>query len=571
MKTARYLGCWMVMSFLLALVFAPQRIRAAITEPVISVRDFGAVGDGETDDTAAIQAALDAAQKQHVSRMTPWGVYYNTSPVVVFPAGRYKISDRLNIRSYVIRGEGYASIEQSDRTKDILYGDWAWRMTIEGLTFIGGRRQISLGNPNIDTGFLVVRDCKFYFSGGPAIEFREGSNSTHAFVLDCEFIQCRQVLITYCDQVTMQRAWITTSREMADQAAIETRGGRCTFTDILGVPLVNGRDQRWIDNYAGILSCVRFRFGGEGGGFTPVVNFTRFRSEGVPNQILLEDCMVCAWGNNKRRCAIYLEEVPNTIAVRDCSLQGVPVVVVDEKLDLRNYFKGAREGSLSYILDGNVGQSPGGLPELLKKPVLAPDRLEGTLPPGKAFKMLERIVRREARRGSQEAVPGEFNGHRQRTDPADYVDLTPPSVQWDLDDYMDATTRPNSVYLAVKQVGDDVVLMRRTGGKWPHVLIRDVTLDLGRTPWLSWRQKPTVRGNLYWTAVRVLDKESGTMLLLEESGPSADYKAYNLKELFGLPGGKHTFDIKLYYLDGYKAPAEVGDYMVLDFLRAEKN
>ncbi len=358
MKTARYLGCWMVMSFLLALVLAPQCIRAAITEPVISVRDFGAVGDGETDDTAAIQAALDAAQKQHVSRMTPWGVYYNTSPVVVFPAGRYKISDTLNIRSYVIRGEGYASIEQSDRTNDILYGDWAWRMTIEGLTFIGGRRQISLGNPNIDTGFLVVRDCKFYFSGGPAIEFREGSNSTHAFVLDCEFIQCRQVLITYCDQLTMQRAWITTSREMADQAAIETRGGRCTFTDILGVPLVNGRDQRWIDNYAGILSCVRFRFGGEGGGFTPVVNFTRFRSEGVPNQILLEDCMVCAWGNNKRRCAIYLEEVPNTIAVRDCSLQGVPVVVVDEKLDLRNYFKGAREGSLSYILDGNVGQVP---------------------------------------------------------------------------------------------------------------------------------------------------------------------------------------------------------------------
>jgi hypothetical protein len=548
---------------------AAPRVWGQISSPVINVRDFGAAGDGQADDTVAIRAALDAAQAQHVSLTTPWGVYYNTSPVVLFPPGRYKVTQTLPVSTTVIRGEGYASIEMADRTKDILYGDWAWRMTIEGLTLIGGRAQVSLGNPNIDTGFLVVRDCKFYFSGGPAVEFREGSNSTHAIVQDCEFIECAQALINYCDQLSVARLWITSSREMANQAVIEARGGRCSFSDLLLVPLVNGKDQRWIDNYAHVLACVHCRFGGEGGGFTPVVNFTKFRTDEVPTQILLQDCNVCAQGNNKRKCAIYCEEVPNAIALRDCALQGVPAVLVDERLDLRTYFKGAQPGTLSYVLDGNVGQFMGELPELLRRPVLLPAEPEGMLSAEETKRRLAGILRREASRPSEDDLPGESQGHKQQTDPAKFRDLTPPQAQWDLNDLMDATAEPNSVYIAMGLVGDDVVLMRRTGGRWPHVLIRDVTLDLDETPWLTWRQKPTARGRLYWTAVRVLDKQSGTMLLIDESEGTADYKAYNLKQLFGLPGGKRTFDIKFYFLEGYKAPADAGDYMVVDFLRAE--
>ncbi|MCK5604454.1 hypothetical protein KAR91_21365 [Candidatus Pacearchaeota archaeon] len=48
---------------------------------IVSVKDFGAVGDGATDDTTAIQLALDAA----------------TGGLVYLPAGDYKISATLNI------------------------------------------------------------------------------------------------------------------------------------------------------------------------------------------------------------------------------------------------------------------------------------------------------------------------------------------------------------------------------------------------------------------------------------------------------------------------------------------
>jgi hypothetical protein len=63
----------------------------------VNVKDYGAVGDGVTDDTAAIQAALDAAAA--------------AGGEVVVPRGVYLISDTLSILSYVLlRGEGEGSV-----------------------------------------------------------------------------------------------------------------------------------------------------------------------------------------------------------------------------------------------------------------------------------------------------------------------------------------------------------------------------------------------------------------------------------------------------------------------------
>src|SRR5690606_28514520 len=60
----------------------------------ISVKDFGAVGDGTTDDSAAIQAAVDEALVQKT--------------IVSFPAGEYLLNSKIEVRNGVagIRGDG---------------------------------------------------------------------------------------------------------------------------------------------------------------------------------------------------------------------------------------------------------------------------------------------------------------------------------------------------------------------------------------------------------------------------------------------------------------------------------
>jgi hypothetical protein len=177
--------------------------------------------------------------------------------------------------------------------------------------------------------------------------------------------------------------------------------------------------------------------------------------------------------------------------------------------------------------------------------------------------------------------PAEHNGHKQKTDPAAYIELTPANSDWDLSDYMDGTSTKNSEYVAMAVADNDTVFMRRTSGKWPHVIVRDVAVDLDRTPWLTWKQKDT--GTPGGFCVRVLHHGSGTMLMLAERHDSGfyEYYAYDLRELFGLEGGTHAFSIKFYPLackvhlvtekqQNIWTNAEAGEYQVLDFMRLEK-
>ena len=71
--------CSLIAAVALALLIAGH----AAADPPLDPADFGALGDGEADDTAAIQAALDAAAKGPL--------------VVVLRPGTYRLTDTLNV------------------------------------------------------------------------------------------------------------------------------------------------------------------------------------------------------------------------------------------------------------------------------------------------------------------------------------------------------------------------------------------------------------------------------------------------------------------------------------------
>src|SRR6185503_7908831 len=77
-----------------------------------NVKDFGAKGDGTTDDTRAIQAALDAAGKRVHSEFEPGAAYFFASPEVRFPVGKYTVSDTLKTNVNLV-GEGGAILYQT--------------------------------------------------------------------------------------------------------------------------------------------------------------------------------------------------------------------------------------------------------------------------------------------------------------------------------------------------------------------------------------------------------------------------------------------------------------------------
>ena len=76
---------------------AVRRSVSAKLKEVFNVKDFGAVGDGVTDDTVAIQAAIDAAANMfnQVGFPPAGGVY--DPPIVLFAPGAYRLTNTLNV------------------------------------------------------------------------------------------------------------------------------------------------------------------------------------------------------------------------------------------------------------------------------------------------------------------------------------------------------------------------------------------------------------------------------------------------------------------------------------------
>jgi len=137
---------------------------AGIAPFSVNVKNFGAKGDGTTDDTAAIQKAVDSCsvdffENQRGIYSYPWDC---PIPEIVFPEGVYKIFNTILIQTFaVLRSEGRAVIKQADSGKDIFYMEHARRIRVDGLEFDGGRRQIFHWTRNADAAQLSVSNCTF--------------------------------------------------------------------------------------------------------------------------------------------------------------------------------------------------------------------------------------------------------------------------------------------------------------------------------------------------------------------------------------------------------------------------
>ncbi len=569
----------------LALAMALGFSGNAYSEPVgtINVRDHGATGDGKTDDTAAIQKAVNAASNARkgtpVTRGHSKGPQIITQPVVVIPSGIYRISDTILLSGseMVLRGEGNPILHMTDDTKDILAASHAWRMRIERITFQNGAIQLRLHNQNIDTGQIVIEHCRFYNAVAKAIELK--LRSTIVYVQHCIFIQCEQVLTTTTDMVTMRSSWITSSTTMAkDQAVIENHGEQLLFEDMTLVPQSFRPGQRWIDNHGLRVICRTTRFGSEGGGFTPVYNFAKSRSRGHPSSIVMENNWIAANASYTANCAVYCKEVPNMIVVRNNDLLGSKPVIVDPAINLETYFRGLDATLLHFEADGNVGARSGDFPEGLREPVYLPSEEQGMSD--------EEAMRRlaEAKKQVQSLLKEEATGlalwnnaHKQKSGAGEFVQIDPVQHGWNLDEVMDATTFPNATHLALAPLESDILIMRRTDSfrTWPHVTFGPIEIDLDTYPWLTWKLKDLGDEKHQGHAVKVIDVDTGSMVTLPERHhpPYYHYQGGDVKKLLGV-AGKRKLLVRFYYLGNrfvaktyFHDPA--GEYLLIDFIRFE--
>ena len=394
-----------------------QAALAAKQTGSLNVRDFGATGDGITDDTDAIQRSLIQAASRDYPALTP--------PEVFFPPGNYRISRTLLVpcyrnrsnKSYYnfinLRGE-QATITQTSPTEDVLYFQRSFRNLIEGLTFDGGKRQIKLWSQNLDSAHIIIRDCVFKNAAGcaiddqlrldPASETKNWYNnviepytistnedglpeltpideevlpmcvfvSTLMRISRCSFVRCQQVLSTWADWAFMHACTIETHPDMDGPAILV--GGCLIMDDIQGMGHATpGKKQWWVSMDprklpSGIITVdmrnVRLETDTRDGWWA-IRNETKFAGSSQVT-ILIDGCAFQSAGS-EQNCVLYMEEVPNLINVRNCretSGRDVNILGFAKSLD-EDYFHFQSPEKFSFVIDeNNRGMLPN-MPEVM--------------------------------------------------------------------------------------------------------------------------------------------------------------------------------------------------------------
>jgi len=127
-----------------------------VPSEIVSVKDFGAVGDGVADDTVEIQAALDSGAN-----------------AVYFPSGTYNISASLDVSSNTaIYGDAFTSIVESTTSAFNLFDipNGSSNILFNGIDFVGAATasqatpQWAIYSDTADASTNVsITDCRFRY------------------------------------------------------------------------------------------------------------------------------------------------------------------------------------------------------------------------------------------------------------------------------------------------------------------------------------------------------------------------------------------------------------------------
>jgi polygalacturonase len=118
----------------------------------LSVKWWGAVGDGVADDTVAIQAALDAAKDSLIGVSAPTFGGFDHGVEVYIPSGNYLISQQLEVYDWIcVKGDFNTTLIAANNNIAIMCISGYFNK-IDGLAFQKGKNHIKVYGPAIHYG-----------------------------------------------------------------------------------------------------------------------------------------------------------------------------------------------------------------------------------------------------------------------------------------------------------------------------------------------------------------------------------------------------------------------------------
>ncbi|MFZ1704672.1 MAG: glycosyl hydrolase family 28-related protein [Saprospiraceae bacterium] len=304
-------------------------IQVLLSSPLlaVNVKDYGAMGDGKTDDTRAIMKAVSALQVLSTNGFNNGykpSVYIGGSEDLYFPFGSYLISSSIKLGHYVrVRGENAILTTFSGKNELTAFNLIGWHCDISGIQFANFKVAVSIDTKNLDTGQITIRDCKFV-DNAVAISLNAQSSITN--ITESNFYGNKIALdIIHGDKVFLNKCWITSGRLSGQNPAQIINRAVFHMDDVLLVPAVNLKntiEAAWINNY-GTVSCNLVRQGGEPGAMCLINNFSeaKLKYPIIPSSITVMNTDSYAADENDGKfftpAAIRLFAIPNQIYLQN--------------------------------------------------------------------------------------------------------------------------------------------------------------------------------------------------------------------------------------------------------------
>jgi hypothetical protein len=192
----------------------------------INVKDFGAVGNGVADDSAAIQAAFNkAASLQVNAQYAGSSLFVVGSPIVYFPIGVYRVNTKINVTDalrYVgMAGDGKSLIVgNTSLTKglDFFAGTAVRYLNVQNLQFQNFDTVFDVQTANIDFSCWTFQNVQ---ADGVNLFIDSGtydlSRSTIVSFKDCLWQNgVIQIAKLFCDSVEFTNCWIGSGSSSTD-------------------------------------------------------------------------------------------------------------------------------------------------------------------------------------------------------------------------------------------------------------------------------------------------------------------------------------------------------------------
>lgn len=263
----------------------------------VNVEDYGAVGDGVTDDTEAFRAAYQETVNRKISSQST--VFDYSSPALYAPGGkRYRITGSITNASEVNDSASGFTFVSDMAILDGGQGTFNFfelrtNCSFFGVNFQGGGRVGYIQSGNSDSARFNFNSCG---AQNQTVEFLGSDDNSRSSIVNVNLCKLYQVngadggpLISTLrvDQANFINNWIYYG---GTGVPFDFANDTTNFKDNLCVPnyLLSPETQRaWFKNYMN-LSVSGNRFGAEGGGCTLVEQYGDAYNDGSEYSLLVE-------------------------------------------------------------------------------------------------------------------------------------------------------------------------------------------------------------------------------------------------------------------------------------------